>query len=436
MSYLVINGGKKLSGIIDNQSAKNSALAILCSCLLIKGKTTLVDVPKIEEVNRMVELLTSMGIKITRKDRNLIIDSSNKINFDKINKKAASMIRSSLFLWGALASRVKKYRLDKSGGCNLGERTVRPHIYALKKLGVYVKSTPSYYEVESKGLKGNEIIMYESGDIATENVIMVAVLSKGKTTIKMASANYMVQDLCYFLQKAGAKIEGIGTTTLKITGVNKLNPVSEYPIMPDPIVAMTFLSAGITTGSKITIKNCPMDFLELEICKLEVMGQKLLIKNKRKSKNGYFNITDITVIPSKLKALPDKIYGRPFPGLNVDNLPLFVPILTQAVGRTLVHDWAYENRSIYYLELQKLGANVTMLDPHRVWIEGKTELKPNEVTNEIVSPSGIRPAVSVLIAMLAAKGRSILHNTYMIDRGYENLYKILNKAGADIKLIN
>ncbi len=435
MSHLVINGGKKLNGTINNQSAKNSALAILCSCVLIKGKTTLVDVPQIEEINRMVELLTSIGVKIKREGRNLAIDASGKINFDKIDKKAASMMRSSLFLWGALSHRVKKYRIDKSGGCNLGERTVRPHMYALEKLGVKIKSTANYYEVESKDLKGNEITMYESGDIATENVVMVAVLAKGKTVIKMASANYMVQDLCYFLQKAGAKIEGIGTTTLKITGVNKLNPVSKYPIMPDPIVAMTFLSVGITTGSKITIKNCPMDFLELEICKLEVMGQKLLIKNKRKSKNGYFDIADITVIPSKLKALPDKIYGRPFPGLNVDNLPLFVPILTQAVGRTLVHDWAYENRSIYYLELQKLGASVTMLDPHRVWVEGKTKLRPNEVTNEFVSPPALRPAVGVLIAMLAAKGKSILHNTYMIDRGYENLYETLNKVGADIKLI-
>jgi UDP-N-acetylglucosamine 1-carboxyvinyltransferase len=334
-------------------------------------------------------------------------------------------------LWGALASKIKKYTFPKIGGCKLGNRTVRPHIYALEKLGVNIKSTPSCYEVINNDLKGNEIVMYESGDTTTENVIMAAVMASGKTVIKMASSNYQVQDLCYFLIKAGAKISGIGTTTLYITGVKNLKTNVVYPLMPDPIVAMTYLSAGITTKSHLTVKNCPLDFLELELEKLSVMGQKYIIKNRRKSANKKFNIVDIEIFPSVLKALPDKIYGRPFPGLNIDNLPLFVPILTQAKGRTLVHDWAYENRAVYYLELQKLGANITLLDPHRVWVEGPVKLKANEV----ISPSALRPAVNVLICMLAASGKSILRNTYMIERGYENLYEVLNKAGADITVI-
>ncbi len=433
MSYLIINGGKKLSGSIENQSAKNSAVAILCACAAIKGKTTLVDMPEIEEVKRIIELLRSIGIKIQWLGKGTLeVDASGDLHMDKIDPVASEKTRASIFLWGALAARVKSYKIPKSGGCHLGERTVRPHWYALEKLGVKVESNDCFYLVKNSALKGASIIMYESGDTTTENAIMAAVLAKGKTTIKMASANYMVQDLCYFLIKAGAKINGIGTTTLQINGISKLKPVKNYSIMPDPIVAMTYIAIGITTGSNITVKSCPLEFLELELCKLEVMGQKYKIKNERKSKNGKFTLVDVETIPSKLLALPDKIYGRPFPGLNIDNLPLFIPILTQAHGRTLVHDWAYENRAVHALELQKLGASVTLLDSHRLWVEGPTKF----LANEVICPPALRPAVNILICMLAANGKSVLRNTYAIDRGYENLYETLNTIGADIKIIN
>ncbi|MBI5221190.1 MAG: UDP-N-acetylglucosamine 1-carboxyvinyltransferase [Candidatus Magasanikbacteria bacterium] len=431
MSYVIINGGKKLKGAVETQSAKNSAVALLCAAVMIKGKTTLSDMPQIEEVSRITELLQSIGVK-TRwvKDKILEVDASGNLKLDKIDVNASEKTRASIFFWGALAARVKSYKLPKSGGCHLGERTVRPHWYALKKLGVKVESTDCYYLVKNSSLKGAYIVMYESGDTTTENVIMAAVLAKGKTTIKMASANYQVQDLCYFLIKAGAKIKGVGSTTLEIDGVEALKSV-DYPVMPDPIVAMTFISAAITTGSNLTIKNCPLEFLELELCKLEVMGQKYNIKNERLSKNDHFKIVDIEIIPGYLTALPDKVYGRPFPGLNIDNLPLFIPVLTQAKGRTLVHDWAFENRAVYALELQKLAANVTLLDSHRLWVEGPTKFTPNE----LMCPPALRPAVNVLICMLAASGKSILRNTYVIDRGYENLYAVLNSVGADIKIV-
>ncbi|MBU0545893.1 UDP-N-acetylglucosamine 1-carboxyvinyltransferase [Patescibacteria group bacterium] len=432
MSYLVINGGKKLSGKIVNQSAKNSAVAILCASAMINGRVTLRDVPEIEEVNRVVELLTSIGVKIRKiENRTLEIDSSASLTMKAIDRHASEVTRSSIFLWGALAARVKNYKLYKSGGCRLGSRTVRPHWYALEKFGVKVESKEGYYQVKNKPLRAAYVVMYESGDTTTENAIMAAVLAPGKTTIKMASANYMVQDLCYFLNKAGAKIRGIGSTTLAITGVKKLRSVRSYPIMPDPIAAMTFIAAGITTRSHITIKNCPLEFLELELEKLKVMGQKMALQNQRKSKNGKFVIADIEITPSDLKALDDKIYGRPFPGLNIDNLPLFVPILTQAKGKTLVHDWAYEHRAVYYEDLNKLGAKVTLLDEHRAWVEGPTKFCAAEMS----APDALRPAVNVLVCMLAAPGKSILRNIYAIDRGYENIYEVLGKAGADIEVV-
>ncbi len=429
MPYLVINGGKKLHGEIMNQPAKNSAVSILCASVMIPGKTILSDVPQIEEVNRILELLASLGVKIEKLGPGkLSLDSSKNLNLGNIDKHASEVTRSSLLLLGALSSRSVSYKIYKSGGCRLGERTVRPHLYALQSFGVSVVSKQKFYEVKNSPLRAAQIVMYESGDTPTENAIMAAVLAPGKSIIRMASANYMVQDLCYFLRQAGAKIEGIGTTTLFIEGVKELKSSVSYSIMPDPIAAMTFLSAAIVTGSHLTIKNCPMDFLDLELYKLEKMGQKLQVKNER---GGKFRMADIEVWPSNLKALPDKIYGRPFPGLNIDNLPLFVPVLAKAKGRTLVHDWAYENRSVYSLELQKLGAKINLLDLHRAWVEGPTKFKANEV----VCPPALRPAVNVLICMLAAKGKSILRNTYVIDRGYENLYGILNKAGADIKEI-
>ncbi|EKE06585.1 MAG: hypothetical protein ACD_18C00320G0003 [uncultured bacterium] len=425
----MIEGGHPLSGSLSVNTAKNSAVAILCASLMIKGKTVLYDVPRIEEVYRILEILTSIGVKIAwLAEHTLSLDTSAKLQMDKIDKKATEITRSSLMLLGALAAREKEFKIYKSGGCRLGERTVKPHLFALEQFGVSVESKNKYYDVKNKPLKAVDIVMYESGDTPTENAIMAAVLAPGVTTIKFASSNYMVQDLCYFLQSAGAKIEGVGGTTLRITGVSKLSDVKKYNIIPDPIEAMTFIALAITTKSEMTIKNCPMDFLELEMEKLRVMGQKFQIKDRRKSANGKFDIVDIKFAVSELQALPDKIYGSPFPGLNIDNLPLFVPILTQAKGRTLVHDWVYENRAIYFLDFQKLGANLTLLDPHRVFVEGPTKLRGSE----LMCPPAIRPAVALLVAMVAATGKSVMRNSYTIERGYEDLAGRLAKVGVKI----
>lgn len=422
-----------MRGSVVNQTAKNSAVALLCASAMIKGETILSDVPAIEEVFRILELLKSIGLKIKKiGDKKYRLNASGSLTLSRIDRRACETTRSSLLLLGALAAREKKYKIYKSGGCKLGERTVRPHIFALEKFGLKIISGGDHYEVENPPvLKAGKIVMYESGDTATENAIMAAVLAKGKTVIKMASANYMVQDLCHFLNKAGAEIQGIGTTTLEIEGVEELKPVKNYPVMPDPIVAMTYIAAAIVADSTLTIKNCPLEFLELELCKLEKMSQRFQILKTRTSKNGQFEIVDIKIIPSKLSALPDKIESRPFPGLNIDNLPLFVPILAKAAGRTLVHDWPYENRAVSYMELQKLGVKISLLDPHRVWVEGPTSF----VANEAVCPPILRVAVTLLLGMLAAPGRSILRNTYMIDRGYEDLCGALNKIGASVRRI-
>lgn len=429
MAKYIVHGGNELHGEIIVNSGKNSPIALLCGALMIKGNTRFIGMTKVSDVIDLLEVFTSIGAKATwEDDQTLLLDTSADFNMAAIDKEKCAKMRISLLFMGALANREKQFKVYKSGGCKLGKRSIRPHTLALEAYGIEVSSHEEYYEVNANELTGADIVMDESGDTATENAIMGAIFAKGESIIKMASANYMVQDLCYFLNAAGANIKGIGTTTLRITGVESLSSVDAYYPIPDPVDAMAWISLAITTKSTLTIKNCPLAFLELELQKLQHMGQQFDITNKRPSQSGHFTLIDITVKPSTLTALSDKIYGRPYPGLNIDNVPLFMPILTQAKGTTLVHDWCYENRALYGLELQKLGAKVMLLDPHRLLIEGTSELKGNEV----MAPPAIRPAMAILITMIAAKGTSILRQVYPIERAYDGLIGRLQSIGVNI----
>jgi len=429
---LEIKGGRKLKGTVVTNTSKNCAMGLMAASLLNKGKTVLKKVPHIEEVNRMIEVLRSLGVKVQwRKKSDLEIIPPAKLKIGNLNKKSAGKTRSIIMLMGPLIHEFKKFSLPQPGGCKLGLRTVRPHLFALEKLGIKIKTLNKSYEISRGRIKHNEIVLYESGDTTTENILMATAKIKGKTIIKLASANYQVQDLCCFLINLGVKIKGIGTTTLTVFGKPKIKTSIEYHVSEDPIESMSFLSVAATTNSPLTIKRCPIDFLELELLKLEKMGFNFKIIKRYKGKNNFTNLVDIKTFPSKLKALEEKIYARPFPGMNIDNLPFFVPIATQAQGQTLIHDWVYEHRAIYYTELAKLGAKIILADPYRVYIDGPTKLK----ATEIICPSALRPATIILIAMLKAQGTSILRNVYSINRGYEKLSERLNKIGAHIKII-
>ncbi len=427
-----IKGNQKLKGTVITNTSKNAAVALMCASLLNKNKTVLKNVPRIEEVNRMIEVLKSLKVEVSWRNRhNLEIIPLKKITLNNINIRAATRTRSAIMLMGPLIHILTNFRLPQPGGCKLGLRTVRPHLFALEKLGIKIKTLRKFYQVSKTKLKPSEIVLYESGDTTTENVLMAAAKIKGKTTIKFASANYQVQDLCYFLAKLGVKIKGIGTTTLTVFGKPNINKPIDYYLSEDPIESMFWLAVAATTNSSLTIKRCPIEFLELELLKLEKMGLRFKILKKYKAKNGFTNLVDIKTFVSKLTALEEKIYARPFPGLNIDNLPFFVPIATQAKGQTLIHDWVYEHRALYYTELSKLGANIILADPYRVYIKGPTRLQ----FAEIICPSALRPAAIILIAMLAAKGTSTLRKIYSINRGYEDLHCRLNKLGAKIEVI-
>ncbi len=427
-----IEGGNRLSGRISTNSSKNSAVALLQAALLNKNKTILRDVPRIEEVNRIIEVLRSIGVNIkwVNNERDVEI-KVGELYLESIDREAAMMTRSIILLLGPLIHLRPHFKIPQPGGCKLGSRTVRPHLFALENFGVKIRALSDSYEVSAEKLAPADVVLYESGDTATENAIMAASRIEGVTTIKFASANYQIQDLCFFLQSLGVGIEGVGTTTLTITGRKEIDAPAEFFVSEDPIESMMFISIAATTNSSIIIERCPIDFLELELLKLQKMGFRYKILQKYKAKNGFTNLVDIKTFPSKLKALEEKIEARPFPGLNIDNLPFFVPIATQAKGETLIHDWVYENRAIYYTELTKLGADIKLADPHRVFITGVTPLKAAEV----VAPPALRPAAIILIAMLAAKGTSTLRNVYTINRGYEDICARLNQLGAKIKII-
>lgn len=426
-----ITGGKKLSGRVSVHTSKNGAVALLAASLLNRGTTNLTDMPHIEEVFRVIEVLESVGVSIKWRGNTVTIRVPEKLTLQKINHESAAKTRSIILLLGPLLHHAKRFTLPHPGGCRLGERSVRPHLLALEKLGARIKSRSKDYLVTRQALHGNEIILYESGDTVTENALLAAALIPETTTIKYASANYQVQELCFFLEKLGVTIDGVGTTTLIVHGVERIETRAEYMLAPDPIEAMFFITAAILTRSRLSISGAPIEFLELELLKLSEMGLKYKITRRYTAKNGKTNLVDITTFPSRLTALPDKIEARPYPGLNIDNLPFFAAIATQAKGTTLIHDWVYEGRAIHYKELDKLRADTLLADPHRIYVTGPTKLKAAEV----VCPPALRPGAIILIAMLAAEGTSILRNIYSINRGYEHLIERLNALGAQIKIL-
>lgn len=425
---LSIEGGKKVSGTVTTNTSKNGAVGLLCAALLNKGKTTLKRMPRIEEVHRLIEVLESIGVRIEWNGSDVIIQPPKKFDIKGIDKEAAVRTRSIIMFIGPLIRHLNSFSLPQSGGCKLGSRTVRPHFYALEHFGVSINTTEDAYKIRMSPKCPEEIILYESGDTVTENTIMAAALSPCVTTIKYASANYMVEELCAFLTACGVKIEGVGTTTLVVHGTESINLDVTYTLSEDPTDTMFFLAVAIVTGSQITIKQCPIRFLEIELLKLEKMGFKYTKSKTYLASNGTTELVDITTKPSKLISLNEKIYARPYPGLNIDNLPFFAVIATQADGQTLIHDWVYEKRALYFTELDKLGAETVLADPHRIYINGPTTLRPNE----LVCPPALRPATILLIAMLGAKGHSVLRNIYSINRGYENLVERLQNIGAEV----
>lgn len=424
-----IEGGTPLSGEVLTNRSKNGAVALLAASLLNKGTTTLLNVPKIEEVNRLIEVLESIGVSVSWNDHTLTITPPETLNLETIDRVAATRTRSILMFIGPLLRHFKSFELPQSGGCTLGLRSIRSHLWALERFGVQIEAKTDHYRIEHTTLKPETIVFYESSDTATINALLAAACIPGTSILKYVSANYQVQEVCGFLEKLGVQIKGIGSTTLTVTGIEHIHTDVTYSVAEDPTDAMFFIAAAVVTKSTLTIKRAPIDFLEVELFVLEKMGLKYEVTEVGTSENGITKLADLVIRPSELTAFPEKIHARPYPGMNIDNLPFFAVIATQAAGTTLIHDWVYEKRAIYYTELDKLGADTQLLDPHRINIKGPRRLRGAK----LVSPPALRPATILLIAMLAAKGRSTLRNVYSINRGYEDIAARLRAIGAKVE---
>lgn len=432
---LRIEGGHELHGEIALKTSKNAAVALLAASLLNYGVTRFTNFPRIEEVFRIIEVLESIGVQAKWSDNNTLeIRRPEELKLGKMDAEAARKTRSVLMLIGSLMHDYQDFKIPYAGGCKLGQRTIEPHLYALNEFGVDIVASKGFYEISVNKRAPGEMTLYETGNTVTNNTLMAAARLSEETMIQAASADYMVQDLCLFLQKLGVKIEGFGTPLLKIKGVPFIKKNITYAPTEDPIEAMFFISAAVTTNSQITIKRVPYRWISLELLKLQKMHLPIELSRPYKAANGVIDLADLTVYKHNgdLHALVDKLHPNHWPSLNADNLPYFVPIAALVRGRTLIHDWMYENRALYYTEMTKVGMQVELADPHRLYIQGPTKFNKANV----VCPPALRPASLLLIGMLAADGISTLRNIYTISRGYEDLAERLNSLGAQIQVFH
>lgn len=419
MDTFIINGGKKLSGEIEVRGSKNAAAPILAATLLTKEISKISNLPLIEDIFSLLKIIESMGAEVRWiGEREVEIDPSG-VDVEKIDYDLVKKIRMSVLLFGSLSARFDKFNLANPGGCKIGKRPLGTHFDALEKMGVHVLQDEKNFIVDAGGRKNSKVVLREFSVTATEIAMTLAASIPGKTTIKIAAAEPHVEDLGKFLVKMGAKIEGLGTHTIEIEGNENLKG-AQHEIIPDANEAATFLIMGVATKSPIVVKNAIEDHLDLVLEKLREMGAEFKI-----GKN------EIEVVPTdNIKAL-GKIDARIYPGIPTDDQALFGVLATQTLGETLVFDTLFEGRFNYVGEIEKMGADAKVLNPHQVIISGPTELKGAEITSY-----DLRAGASLILAALLAKGESRIREVYQVDRGYEKIEERLQKIGADIKRVS
>lgn len=419
MSKFIINGPTKLSGEIEVNGAKNNALKILPAAILSEETITINNLPNIEDVDRMVELLENLGATIEKKQGKTISISTKNIKKTEIDDLLARKLRASILLIGPLLARFGEAKLPHPGGCVIGKRPIDLFLEGFKALGTTIEEGSKGFTFKAKnGLIGNKIFFPHISVTTTECLMMAAVLAKGTTELHNSAMEPEIPALAEYLNKQGAKIKGAGTSTIIIEGVEKIS-AGTYDIIPDRIEAGTFTIMGILTNSEIKIKNCVPSHLEALFIKLKQMGAKLEIGENyilTKKHNG-------------LKAAD--IRTHEYPGFPTDLQAPFTLLLTQANGMSLVHETLFEGRLFYTDLLATMGANIIMCDPHRVVLNGPTKL----YGKKLMSPD-LRAGITMVLAGLIAEGETVIENVYQINRGYGNIDERLKSLGADIKTID
>lgn len=422
MESFVIHGGKSLKGEIEVRGSKNAAMPILAAALLTTEPSVIDNIPLIEDVKRFLEIIESLGCKIEWLNKRKIRINPQKLSLKKLDQSLVKKLRASVLLIAPLLHRFKKIKLAQPGGCLIGVRSIDAHLDALSQLGIKIRKTPTFYYYNGATIHNNEVILKEFSVTATENILMLASLIPRKTVLKIAALEPHVEDLVVFLKKMGAKIKIISPHIYEITGKKKLSGAS-HKIIPDPLEAGTFMILAAALRSKILIKNLRIDHLDLVIKKLKEIGVRMRFYPKR---NSY---VDILMLPSyNLNGI--KLQTQPYPGIPTDLQSPFGVLATQLNGTSLIFDTMFEGRLKYIDELIKMGANAIIADPHRALITGPTPLYAQNINS-----LDIRSGISLLIAALLAKGKTVINDTYQIDRGYEKIDERLKKLGADIERI-
>lgn len=414
---LIIKGGIPLKGEVEIRGAKNAAFPILAASLLTRETCVIDNIPLIEDVFKMIKILEEMGAEISWTGKRKIEINSSKVRPLKIPPNLVGCFRGSVLLLGGLLGRFNEVKIPSPGGCIIGARSIDTHLDAFEQAGVKVSQESKFYSFEKKKQdKSLEIVLKEISVTATENMLLLAAANPKKTVIKIADQDYQVQDLIKVLEEMGAEIKNPRIRELEILGKKKLKGF-KHTIMYDPIEAGTFIIATLATKGQVTIKNAELSFLSLFLKRLKDFGANFKIIDSK----------TIRVLPSK-KLKIDKIQSLPYPGIHSDLQPELGVLATQTKGPTLIHDPLFDGRLRYLNELNKMGADIIFCDPHRAIVYGSSQLQGIEIPS-----SDIRAGAAMIIAGLIAKGTTVIHNIYQIDRGYEKIEQRLQLLGADIK---
>ncbi len=434
MGSFIVQGGKSLKGEIIPQGAKNEALQVICATLLTPDKITISNIPDISDVSKLIELIGCMGVKISKEAESVI--SFEAINIDlsylqtaQFRNQSASL-RGSLMIVGPLLARFGSAFIPKPGGDKIGRRRVDTHFTGFQKLGARFEfdTVDPFYKVEAHSLSGAYIHLDEASVTGTANIIMAAVLAKGRTTLYNAACEPYIQQLCRMLVSMGAMIEGIGSNLLYIDGVKELCGCN-HTILPDMIEIGSFIGLAAMTGSEITIKNVSYENLGI----IPDSFRRLGIKFERKADDIYIpgqeHYEIETFIDGSIMTIADAIW----PGLTPDLLSVFLVTATQAKGAVLIHQKMFESRLFFVDKLIDMGAQIILCDPHRATVIGLDKMI--RLRGTTMSSPDIRAGVALLIAALSADGKSEIHNIEQIDRGYQKIDARLNALGADIKRV-
>jgi len=420
MERFEIRGGKRLSGAIDVRGSKNAALPILAATLLSSHESVVGNVPRIEDVFRLLEILESMGAEVEWRDERTVAVIPGDTDSSGMDASIVKKIRSSILLLGPLAARHDRFLLAHPGGCAIGARPVGAHFDALRRLGVDVAVSEDgrEYMIDASGRNSADFALSELSVTATENAMMLAAGMPGKTTIRVAAAEPHVEDLGRFLEKMGAKVSGLGTHVIEIEGKAELSG-AEHSVIPDANEAATFLILGVATGSPIEVVGAREHHLDLVLEKLRAFGAEFAVSDDR-----------IAVVPAdRLVAVP-RIDTRTYPGIPTDiQAPLGV-LATQAEGETLLFDTLFEGRFNYVAELEKMRARATVLNPHQVLFRG-----PSRLRGTAIRSYDLRGGVALVIAALVAEGMTTIDEAYQVDRGYERIEERLSALGVDIRRV-